>query len=278
MRVNPRIAVAFLVGLTLVGGSYLLSREKREGTKSEQVISSEKPIRSFIKVSDNDGDSLPDWQNSLRTPALQIDEASDGSLTKTAEFAIELAEMTQSGGTDTFSITANLGAKVSQSILDKPYTQNDITIIEANDNFSLRNYGNAVAGIALNNSSAGIEEDELTILNRALLRNNPEVLEDLDPIIESYSTMASDMLNTPVPSSLTNEHLALINVYQALANDIKAFRDTFTDALPAISRMQRYQADAEALYIAISNLYLKLDQKGIQWTEGDITSRFIELQ
>ena len=90
--------------------------------------------------------------------------------------------------------------------------------------------------------------------------------------------MTAAMLSTPVPSSLIREHLSLINVYQALAVDIKSFRNVLTDALPAMVRLRRYPSDAGALYTAISNLYLKLNEVGIQWSESDTASRFISIE
>src|SRR5690606_29771417 len=107
-----------------------------------------------------------------------------------------------------------------------------------------------------------------------LLRNDPDVLNQLDPIITSYENMIESMLKAPVPSTLVKEHLSLINVYQALVNDIKAFQKVFEDALPTMLRFRRYQADAEALYLAISGVYTALDKHGVTWTDADVASKF----
>lgn len=280
MTLNPRIALAFVVGLFMVGGSYLLSRGDNDNTiNSLGVVSEEQPVRSFIKVSDQDQDGLPDWQNSLKTPTINLDElAAEEEMNDTAVFAVELATRTNSTTEDSASIFTDMSMSVARQYLDKQYGLNDISVSEDNSPFGLRAYGNAVAGIVLENAPPSGTEDELTIFNRALIRDDETVLVKLDPIIASYEAMLNDMLQLTVPSSLTKEHLSIINVYQALLNDIKAFRGTFSDALPAMSRFRRYQADAEALYLAISALYLNLHESGIQWTSADTASRFIKIE
>lgn len=281
MTLNPRIAIAFVVGLCMVGGSYVLSQNKEASPKNQlTAIVKEEPIRSFIKVTDEDQDGLPDWQNSLTTPVIELDEeeAETEELTKTAAFAIELATRSNTATPDSLGVVRDLGTAVARSALDKQYTTADIVVSDDNTPFALRAYGNAVAKIVLDNSVPPGTKDELEVLNSALLRNDASLLVELDPTIESYEKMTSAMLKTTVPSSLVREHLSLINVYQALTNDIKAFRNAFTDALPAMSRFRRYPSDAEALYVAVSALYLKLNQEGIKWTEADIASRFIKVE
>lgn len=280
MKVNPRIVVASVLGILLVGGSYLLSKMTAE--EADTSIASLRPAsetREFIPVTDEDQDGLPDWQNALVTGEIIIDEEPEaGTMTKTASLAVELATLTSGGNVNIPSITTQLGGDLSRSALDKEYTEADIRIGKDDSAFSLRAYGNAVAAIALENAPPRGTEDELTVLNRALLRDDVTLLAGLEPTILSYEQMVADMLLLEVPPSLTREHLALLNVYQALLNDIKAFKATFDDALPAMLRFRRYQADVEALLVAINMLYLKLDAAGIKWTSADTASKFIIIE
>lgn len=278
MNLNPRIALAFVAGLVMVGGSYLLAENREDAKGESSEIVTKESVRSFIKEIDGDQDGLPDWQNTFNLNTINLD-GSDSSeeMTETAAFAAELASGAY-GGADPATLLGGISSTVTRSILDDQYDQTDILTSTDNSQTALRAYGNAVARVVIDNAPPTGTEDELTILNRALIRNDAETLAKLEPTIASYEKMAADMLKIPVPSSLTREHLSLTNVYQALANDIKAFRHTFTDALPALNRFRRYQADAEALYLAVSALYLKLDQNGIKWTDADIASRFIKIE
>lgn len=277
MRINPRIAVAFVVGLTMAGGSYILSKNSESaGTNNQGITSAENPVRQFINVGDNDQDGLPDWQNSLSLNTVNLDEERED--TRTSALAVELATLTTATEASPDSILASIGSELASETKDVEYTPLDIKIIEDNSQASLRSYGNKVADIALKNAPPAGTEDELTVLNRALVRNDPNILNNLSPTILSYERMIGGMLVVSVPSSMVREHLSLLNVYQALLNDIKGFQGTFKDALPAMMRFRRYQADVEGLYVALNLLYLKLHNQGVVWTSTDKVSQFITIE
>ncbi len=278
MKFNPRIVVAFLIGLLMTGGSFILSRERDSGD-GQSIVSrksqtEEVPAHGFIPVDDADNDGLPDWQNTFNIATVYIDETPETKLSETGALAVELATGLNSGTT---SVMPKISSMIVEQMVDEDYTAADINVSQDNSLAAQKAYGNRVAEIAIQNAPPSGTEGELVILNRALLRSDPTILSGLDPTISSYEKMLAAMLTTPVPSSLTTEHLSLINVYQALINDIKSFRLTFEDALPAMVRFRRYQADAEALYTAIVLLYQKLDEQGIQWTEQDPASKFIKV-
>ena len=235
-------------------------------------------VREFIPVTDADQDGLPDWQNSFNIATVYMDDSEDEVVTKTGALAVQLATLTNTTDRDTSSILSQIGGSLSQDLLDEDYRLADIKVSQDNSQSALRTYGNRVASITFEHSTPAGTESELDILNRALLRNNPSLLEGLDPIVLSYEKMLEAMLATPVPSSLTREHLAIINVYQALLNDTLAFQEVFTDALPAMTRFRRYQADVEALYTSLVMLYQKLHSQGIQWSEADAASRLISVE
>lgn len=277
MRINPRIAVAFVVGLTMAGGAYMLSKNSESKEASNQlIVSAENPVRQFISVADEDRDGLPDWQNSLSIHTINLDEEQED--TRTSSLAVELATLTTATEASPDSILASIGGELAFEALDNEYTPLDIKIIEDNSQASLRSYGNKVADIALKNAPPAGTEDELTVLNRALVRNDPDILNNLSPTILSYERMIGEMLVMSVPSSMVREHLSLLNVYQAILNDIKGFQGVFEDALPAMMRFRRYQADVEALYVALNLVYLRLHNEGIVWAPTDKASQFITIE
>lgn len=246
---------------------------------TSQNISTQ-PTRTFIPVSDKDNDGIPDWQDSLNISTIYLNqEASTTTLTKTASLAAELASLSLPGNDlDNKSALEDLSARLAAESVDKQYTSQDIRKSNDNSQEALRRYGNRVAEITFEYAPPKGTENEMTILNRALSMNDTKIIEKLKPIIASYEGMVSAMLVTDVPSTLVKEHLSLINVYTAILNDLRAFENVFVDALPAMTRLRRYQADTEALYLAVSNLYLKLDKAGIKWTNTDTASRFIKIE
>lgn len=279
MNVNPRIAAASLAGLLMVGGSYWLAQNKssQESQNNEPTVTTKQSVREFIPVADTDADGLPDWQQSLNIPTVNL-STEEEDITSTGTFTADLLGRVHTGGMDSSQVLSDIGTELTRGAVDQEYTRQDIYISDDNSPLALRAYGNAVAAVALKNAPPPDTEDELTVLNRALVRNQAEVLEDLQPTIDSYEKMVVEMLNVSVPSSMVREHLAMTNVYQAMLGNLRAFQGVFDDALPAMIRFRRYQADAEALYVALNLLYLKLDAEGIEWNEQDIASKFITIE
>lgn len=280
MKINPLIIVSTAIGLFLVLGSLAMVYFRPEVKNVSQNVL-EHPTRVFIPVDDKDGDGIPDWQSTLNISTIYLNEetAATTSMTKTASLAAELATLSLAGNKQPDKAALNdLSTRLAADSMDEQYDRTDIRITNNNDADSLRRYGNRVAEITFEYAPPKGTENELVILNRAMSTNDTTVIEKLEPIIVSYEGMLSAMLVTEVPSNLVKEHLSLINVYNAILNDQRAFKNVFNDALPAMTRLRRYQADTEALYLAISNLYLKLDQNGIKWSESDTASSFIKIE
>lgn len=269
-----------------MAGSFFLSQQKNSSSNAEAQSGDfgGSGIRTFISVGDRDNNSIPDWQESFAIGQINIDDLrANGPYvpeTKTGQLAIELMEKLTSNnaGVSNDAILQESLTKTIDNLADIEYNQDDINIVNDNSSAALRNYGNAVATITFDNSVKSGTAGELEILRQALNRDDEKTLSQLDEIIVSYEGMVADMLVTPVPSTMVKEHLSLINVYQALSLDIKAFRGVLTDALPAMVRLRRYPSDATALYTAISNLYLKINEAGIQWSNNDAASRFIKVE
>lgn len=281
MKINPRIIVSTTIGLILVSGALVMVYLKPEVENTSQNVLGQ-TTRSFIPVDDYDNDGIADWQDTLNISTIYLDDeeaSATTTMTKTASLAAELAALSLPGNNiANDSALKDLSARLAAESVDEQYVSADIRIINNNDEGSLRRYGNRVAEITFEYAPRRGTGNELEILNRAMSMNDPSLIEKLQPIINSYEGMLSAMLVTEVPSSLVREHLSLINVYNAILNDLRAFHKVFEDALPAMTRLRRYQADTEALYLAISNLYLKLDQKGVKWTPADTASSFIKIE
>lgn len=282
MNLNPRIVIAFVLGLFMVGGSFYVTKlqDKKEvdGQKVAGISSSAGSFRNYIEVNDQDKNGLPDWQESLNLSTINLDETPQKTLSQTGALAVELATRTSIKNNGPQNILTDIGTRLVRESYDKQYAKDDVLVGQDNSSNALRIYGNKVASIVFNNAPPRGTENELTILNRAFLRNDPVVLNLLAPTISSYEGMIKDMLEVTVPSSMLREHLSLLNVYQAILSDIKAFQNVFDDALPAMTRFRRYQADTEALYLAITMLYGKLARSGIQWSDADVASKLINVQ
>lgn len=281
-KLSPKILGATAVGLALVGGAFWLAPQETKVTNaaSENEASGqiEASLRTFIPVGDQDQNSVPDWQESFATADINLDELEDYEPQgETGRLATELGQSLitslQSGAP--FSMPAT---SLREAMLDEQFDRTDILIASDNSQNALRAYGNRVAEIAFNNPIPAGTENELIILRTALTASSEEALSELDPIIASYEGMLEDLLQTPVPDSLVREHLSLLNVYQALRVNLTAFRGVFDDALLSMIRFRRYPSDAEALQLALSNLYLRLNDAGIKWQDSEPAGQLIEIR
>ena len=83
-------------------------------------------------------------------------------------------------------------------------------------------------------------------------------LQELELISSVYLNTRDQVLQIPVPDILAKEHLDLINVYNALYNDITAMTKVVSDPMLTFVRMKRYQEDTNALKLALQNIYFAL--------------------
>lgn len=277
MTFNLRTVLAFVFGAALVAGAFLLRPEMdaRVGSNNE---GDSLTVREFIPVKDSDRNGIPDWQEIFAVSTINLEDLTNtGSTTYTGNLITSLADYLSEEGSSASEALSLIGMELAAASTDSQYTATDIVVSQDNSESALRSYGNEVAAIALGYPLPPGTKNELAIMEAYSMQDDPAVLKELDPIIKVYASMRDDMLKLPVPSSMTKEHLSLINVYNALFVDITAFRRIEEDALPTTLRYKRYPADAAALKKAISNLYLKLHQNGIQWSDEDTASRFVEI-
>lgn len=281
MAFNLRTVLAFVFGGVLLTGAFLLKPDRSitpaEGTSAEPTA-----LRNFIPVQDSDNNGIPDWQEPFAADTINLSDLNKttgvSTTTMTGQLVSSLADYLAGGDNDPADVLSLIGSELMTSAVDTQYSDTDIHIIDDNSPAALRAYGNQVALIANSYPLPANTKNELVILNDSFRDNDPETLKALDPIIASYEGMRDDMLELRVPSSLKREHLSLTNVYNALLIDIRGFRYVYEDALTSTLRFRRYPADREALQAAISNLYLKLHQSGIQWSDEDPASNFVEVR
>lgn len=293
VSMNPRIIIAVVVGILLIGGAFWLSETRAQPTPDprREAVTAPAPERDYITIADEDGDGIADWKQTVpKKPAWLTKQISTTTASTTATssshteaFAVRtLKEMMQSNmygefGGNTESIINDSNAYINELATDELYTEADISVTNDQSDATLRVYGNRIATIALNNGVEKDIENELSILHSAMQTQDAEALADLQLIEHSYENMVAAMLATPVPAGYTDVHLNLVNAYEALRVDVVAMQHVFDDPLYALVRLQRYEEDGQGLYQAISDVYLQLHDDGVRWSEDDIASDFIRI-
>jgi len=267
-----RIGGALVIGIIIIFSAF--SVNDREIAANGQVVVAPAPTRIYIETKD--------WQASLPgggfatidTPTSTIlvsDEA--GAYTPPTTFTGKFSEafledylkgkIREEDFNDPTALVGNAVTAIEQNTQSKKYSRLEITT-EPTTGSGIYMYGNRIASIIQSHSINN--EDELLILGRALETENPETLKGLRPIEQVYTRIIIDTLRTPVPLELMQEHLALLNAYEAIKTDLAAMQLAFTDPLYALARAKGYNANAKALLNAYTAIAQKLNRAGVEYT------------
>jgi len=275
-----RIAAAFVVGTLIIGGAFLL---KQTATDSEGVdvvaITQPQSTRTYISKG-------TDWTRELQAatlraakdaPEITIGEASASEAagnTVTDTFARSFFESYFRGNlsgnideTNSSFFVHDSVATLASAGQDPLLTANDVVIGAATD-VSIRAYGNRLVEIMKHHLS-NYTEDELALFAQALQANDTSKFDTLTNIADAYEHILADTLKVAAPPQLIEEHVALLNAYQALGNDIDAMAAGQTDPVYALVRVQRYESDAQALLDALSRIYTLMYRAGIRYTKDE---------
>lgn len=284
---RKRIAGAFVIGGALVVSAFILGGTQKNTHAQGSVIAADIE-RDHIEVTDSNGDGVPDWRESLqKTEPIMLDQKPtttpyERPHTITGRFALNFFEdLLRSklygafGKSSEELITAST-AELAQATQDVLFIEDDITVVENTNPQLARSYGNHIAALALSQKSG--TENEVIILQDALRYNNPERLNDLEPIAASYVSMVTQMLETPVPHKYVKEHLDLLNAYNAIREDIDAMQKVHEDPLYTFMRMKRYQDDVLGMSNALTQLFDALYLKdAVVWEETESAALLIDV-
>ncbi len=269
---NPKVIGAFLIGIAMVTGAYVLStfgEPRGVTTGALYAVADEAPPRVFISVSDDNDDGIEDWQDQFITaPAVTLEEVSKDDYippsTITGKLGISLMEdLIMSKGAAPISRPKEVFiadavkdlSKIATS--DQIYDVKDIIMISDTSDVAIRTYGNALAFILINESVPELK-NEVILLRDYLEGEEEEDLADLITLARVYKNYRDRTLKTPVPKLFVKEHLDLINVYNALYLDIEAMTEVSADPMLPFIRFKRYEDDALGLGIALNNIYNSL--------------------
>ena len=267
---NLKVLGAFAVGAILVAGSYLAANSKSTtGTNSAtlSVTTVESPLRAPITVRDSNNDGIEDWQEVFLSdlPTIITGSTSDYALPETLTGSVGVSFFEQVLSTEAYEgigrskeqIIKDTVTKISTYAADKVFNISDLTLKEDTSTEAIKTYANAHAEAIINSGVPGLR-NELEVVREILDGKTEPGLQELELISSVYLNTRDRVLLIPVPNTLAKEHLDLINVYNALYNDINAMTKVVSDPMLTFVRMKRYQEDTEALKLALQNIYLAL--------------------
>ena len=293
VKFNPRIFGAFLFGAGLVAFAYFGAPGPATTDAQDDllgVVVAQAPERSHIPETDSDKDGVPDWREQFQIgkPIVIVTDATSTKKhtedTLTGDVAKDLLadviehELRGPFGTSKEMILYKASSKIAEAATDTLYTESALTTTADTSVESLRAYGNNVAAIMAADLIPEGTREELDIITDAVENEDPAVLEELTPIIGAYKTGRDIMLTMTVPTTMTKEHLNILNAYNALMIDTQGMYKAFDDPLYAMARLKRYHDDVLGLHNAIVILYRTLHESGVRWDKTDTVSKVITVK
>ncbi len=289
MRSIFRVGGAILIGAGIVGGVLIVKHrsEYAQSADTPALVVARGDVRSVQPAIDSDKDGIPDWEETLRGTdpqkytTLSQDTSTSATttpytppVTLTGQFSEHFLENILRSGAGKTMTKEEQDAVVQQSLgaldslpQDKRYTQLDIKSIADNSLGSLRAYGNAVGDILKKNSIHN--RHELVIVFEATKSADPTRLQELLPIERAYAGMIRDMLLLEAPSNLAKQHVDLLNALSIIHGGLVAMQQIFSDPLPSLVRVQRYEEDAKGLWYGLTNIRAMLETQHIAYTSGE---------
>ena len=282
MNSNIRIGGSLILGALIILGAFYVEKNSVQSADTGPLVT-EAPERNYIQTTDSDGDGVKDWEEgleanvykSIETPSSTDDSAS-ATYTPPTTFTGKFSEaffqdfmegkISQGDLQDKEGLVKNAVKAIEDNTQSKVYTREDIIVIP-DSNEALREYGNAIARIIQTRSIQN--ENEMLIVKRAMETKDTKVLEELKPIREVYEHFIHDTLLVPTPESFATHQKNLLTSYEAIKTDIVGMEKVFNDPLYAMARVKRYQDDASALFIALSDISSTLRDAGVIYTKDE---------
>lgn len=281
-----RIGGALFFGVVLIFSAFFF---KGSVPSSEATVLVADGPRSIQRTKDTDGDGIYDWEEEIAgtnplvpnerqkstsaygAPSSELDIV---PVTKTSRFTemflgkfIEESAGGRMSDEQKMAFVEDATTQVADATKDRPLTRADIRTTPSNDLVTLREYGNIVAEIM--ESKQVPDDNEVDIVKRALDADSEAELSGLDPIILAYQAMLIEIGSLQVPTSLSNEHLYLLNTLLTIHNDVVGMRNIFNDSLPGLVRVKRYDQDVTTLISALQSMRTALETRGVVYTESE---------
>lgn len=288
VRPHTRVLLAVIFGVIVITSAFLWSQQSDmfHATGSLEATREEGADPRFSEDFDMNVLINPDWQKNLaleNTPATNSSNTSSAATTLTERYADALLErlMTTRMSGDTTPVSAIVNqsiAEIDAATADQAFTMADIKTTKQVDMSRLKTYGNAVMQITLNYPSPyEAVGDELAIVEQAQQTGDEADLAPLDTHITYMQNILRDTIALEVPVIYQDDHLAIVNAYQAHLNNLIAMRQALSDPLLTIARLRYYEDSKTAIYNAYNDLYNKMYLNGVRWNSSDVASQFVQV-
>lgn len=272
------------IGIAVEGA---LKKASAEDSDDDGLLNWEESIWNTDPYeSDTDGDGTPDGAevDAERNPTKKGPDdkiktssevaASSTPLTSTdvlsREVFAQYIEARKSGHTVASSEQFVQALIAREKENQKPvfYTKTSLKVVNTTNDTTVRDYVNSLAkAMYLNNISR--DENEISLYSNAINTNDEKSLNKLDPIISGYKQVIASLLLVPVPNSLANTHIQIINNYQLVLGSVEGFKKVFDDPIIGIVSLSQYAEASAALSDNFFDIQSTVDERGISFEQSE---------
>ncbi len=291
MKLGKNIVFIF-VAILLVGGSFVYAEYRNK--QAENIYVAPEITNSIDRSAqdiDTDGDGMRDWEEILvgtdpKDPKSKGSKGSSASpvkdVTKTAaeklepidvisrEFFARYMELRQLGISDDKYSQQELVQKTVDSLPSaaaKPYVMSEIKVKADNSKEAVKQYGNEMIDVF--KKYVVSSRNEGLIVKDALQKSDPEILKELDPVVESYKNIVNALLKIEVPRSMDILHLELLNSVNSILFVMQSFRAALTDPISGLNAVSQYMLVTQKFASALQAIQSYLTYLGIIYSPSE---------
>ncbi len=284
---NPRkqtvIISLFCIAAVVAVSLYTYSKTSQRNALVGKNTSIESLPSADAVLSAND-----DWKkafiSSTSTPIKKGDVTATAgtglSDTLTAQFGrqffTQYVNLKQSGLIDDPEVVDSItNSLLSQEFLNPDrevvYGFVDIVISPNESDSALREYGNKI-GFILKTYTP--EKSDAYIAYTGIQKGNTSYIKELDSNIAKYKTMVAQLLKVPTPSSVSQNHLDLINGINGLSSIAFALKSMGSDPLLGMVELSTFDDTATLLASGMNSIKSAIFSAGISYSSSEGGSYF----
>ncbi len=286
MKYPIKNILLIVASILLVGGAFFYAEYRNSHLEiyDSKDLNVSTTTLSRSQEEDTDSDGAKDWEeilsgsnpNDPKSKPSVAKKSVDTDLTKKAveklqpidsisrDFFARYIELRQIGAnTDTQSQEELARNTVNGIVLAKPaqYKMSEILTKSDGSNEGLRQYASEVGTIFKKYSVKSRDEGQIAL--EAGEKEDPTILKEIDPIIESYKNIINSLLQVKAPRSIAILHLDLLNGMNGALFIAQAFRNSDKDPLKQVQAIAYYGEGAKNLYSALNAIKSYLKYSGI---------------
>jgi hypothetical protein len=237
-----------------------------DGTNdAEEIKTNRDPVKpNTAKIGSTPSDQMDSELIAANKKAdEEFNKLSDTEKLSRTFFSQYLASKSASGVSLTESdkqIILDTAVSMTEGSNTPKYSASDIKITNNLSSTTIKEYGNTLSQAFFTGTSQEKVANEMDIVSQAAQTEDEKILDDLNPIIESYNKTISKILLISVPTDATIMHLKFLNDITSLKTSIEKLKKLFSDPVQAISGIDSYQNSVSELrkdLTTIKNYFIK---------------------